>query len=222
MGSGFNSILPPLKTFWRKSPLREKYYRLTSRLRLRNKNFTIIGNNCWAWSVYEDLGLPYNTPTVGLFFYAPCYIKFLKNLEHYLQTPLKFKNDSFYAVANEKRARTKKYYPIGVLGDIEIHFLHYESEEEAFEKWSRRVKRINFNNLFVAFSDTDLCTSELAKEFDSLEFEHKVFFSAKNYQGISSLKWLKCYENRSHVGDISTHRWSYRKYFDPVSWLNKS
>ncbi|MBV5343054.1 DUF1919 domain-containing protein, partial [bacterium] len=49
------------------------------RLRKQNKNldFTIISNNCWGGGIYEDLNLKYNSPTVGLFFYAPCYIEFL-------------------------------------------------------------------------------------------------------------------------------------------------
>ncbi|HEY6977057.1 MAG TPA: DUF1919 domain-containing protein [Chitinophagaceae bacterium] len=215
----FEKLLLPVKGKLYRSTLREKWYRFQSRRRLKNKSFTIISNNCWAWSVYEDLGVPYDTPTVGLFFYAPCYIKFLKNVRHYLGAPLTFKDHSCYSLANEKRQRKK--YPIGVLDDIEIHFLHYKNEGEAFEKWNRRAKRINFDNLFVACSEVDLCTIEHIKEFDKLNFQHKVFFSAKNYQGIHSLVWLKCFEDKPYIGDISTHRWSYRKYFDVVGWLNK-
>jgi uncharacterized protein (DUF1919 family) len=132
--------------------------------------------------------------------------------------PLTFKSDSVYPLANERRERKK--YPIGVLDDIEIHFLHYKNEEEAFEKWNRRARRLNFDNLFVAYSDVDLCTEQHIKEFDSMEFEHKVFFSAKNHDDIRSLVWLKCFNDKPFIGDISTHRWSYRKYFDVVKWLN--
>jgi len=202
-----------------KSPFREKLYRLRLKARLRNKDFTIICNNCWAGSVYEDIGLPYNTPTVGLFFYAPCYIKFLENIKHYLETPLTFKEISFYSLANKRRK--KKKYPIGVLDDIEIHFLHYESNEEALEKWNRRKKRINFNNLYVSFSDVDLCTEKEMKEFDKMNFQHKVFFSAKYYPGIYSLVWLKSYDGCDHFVDLVNNRWLYRKYFDVVKWLNK-
>jgi len=208
-----------LKRKMYKSSLREKLYCLGLKARLKNKNFTIICNNCWAGSVYEDLGLPYNTPTVGLFFYAPCYIKFLKNLEYYLKTPLMFKNISFYSLANERRK--KKKYPIGVLDDIEIHFLHYASNEEALEKWNRRKQRVNLKNLYVAFSDVDLCTVNEMQEFDIMHFPHKVFFSAKNYEGINSLVWLKSYVQNEHVGDLVHNPWSYRKYFDVVRWLNQ-
>lgn len=202
-----------------KSKCLEIFYRKYLRIRLNNKDFTIICNNCWAGSVYEDLGLPYSTPTVGLFFYAPCYIKFISNLKHYLQQPLTFKDTSVYPLANERRMRKK--YPLGILDDIEIHFLHYKCDEEALDKWNRRTERMNFDNLFVAFSDVDLCTLKEIRNFDTMSnFKHKVFFSAKNHPGIESLIWLKSYQNHDHVGDIVNNRWAYRKYFDVVKWLN--
>ena len=37
--------------------------------------FTIISNNCWAGLVYQHFGLPYNTPTAGLFFFAQDYLE---------------------------------------------------------------------------------------------------------------------------------------------------
>ena len=51
------------------------------RRRLKNKNFTIICDNCWAGKVYQELGLPYQTPFVGMFVFSPDYIKMLKNIK---------------------------------------------------------------------------------------------------------------------------------------------
>ena len=55
------------------------------RRRLKNKNFTIICDNCWAGKVYQELGLP-------------DYIKMLKNLKYYLSgnIPLTFVKESKY------------------------------------------------------------------------------------------------------------------------------
>lgn len=66
------------------------------RRRLKNKNFTIICDNCWAGKVYQELGLPYQTPFVGMFVFSPDYIKMLKNIKHYLSgnIPLKFVKES--------------------------------------------------------------------------------------------------------------------------------
>lgn len=65
--------------------LRNKYIRSTSNFRKRkinNIDFTIISNNCWGGLVYESYGLPKNSPTVGMFFMAEEYIKFVSNLKY--------------------------------------------------------------------------------------------------------------------------------------------
>lgn len=215
-----NKILLPVKSKFYNSPLREKFYKANARLRLRNKNFTILSNNCWAWSVYEDVGLPYDTPTIGLYFFANCYLKFLQRLEYYLQCKLEFKRDSLYDEGNRRIAFSDFIYPIGKLDDLEIHFFHYKTEEEAFQKWNKRVQRIHFDNLFIAGSDKDLCTPEHIRQFDALPYKNKVFFSAKNYPELKSVVWLQSFAGQGSIGDIATHRWPCRKYFDVVKWLN--
>ena len=51
---------------------------------IENKDFSIISNNCWAGRVYQYLDMPYLSPTAGLYFFAPDYIKFVSNLRKYL------------------------------------------------------------------------------------------------------------------------------------------
>ena len=127
---------------------------------------------------------------INLFIFAPCYIKLLKNLDYYMSLDIVPLN------------RTSKYlncnpnYPIGIIDDeIEVHFLHYTSIEEACKKWNERRLRINFSNLFITMTDQDACTYSLIKEFDNLPYENKIFFSAKNYPEIKSLVWCKKYNN---------------------------
>lgn len=185
----------------------------------KNKSFTIISNNCWGGTVYQDLNLPYLTPTIGLFFYAPDYIKFVENLDHYINQELKFSNDSKFDEANE--ARKSNFYPIGVLDDIEIQFLHYESEKEAYEKWNKRKKRINYNNLFLKFDDRDLSTFEYMMRFDKIKnVKNKVIFSARKNHDIKSLVYLSDFKGENFIGDISTYKNSYRKNFNVLKWLN--
>jgi uncharacterized protein (DUF1919 family) len=131
---------------------------------------------------------------------------------------LEFIDVSKYEKANQ--LNSEHHYPIGVLGgDIEIHFLHYKSNEEAAEKWYRRRQRINYDNLFISFSDSEGYDLEELYKFDSIPFS-KVFFSAKKIKGISSLILLKKFRNQKHIGDIYTFPWSYRWQFDVVKWLN--
>lgn len=42
--------------------------------------------------------------------------------------------------------------PIGVLDNIEVIFVHYKEPEKAYEKWSKRVQRINWDNFLKKFS----------------------------------------------------------------------
>jgi uncharacterized protein (DUF1919 family) len=136
----------------------DRIYAGYERKKLRKTDFSIICDNCIAGSIYHKLGLQYTTPTVGLFFYSEDYITFLENFEYYIRQPLKFIHTSKHPEANELRKTI--HYPIGILGnDVEIQFLHYKGEREAAEKWGRRTKRINFDNLFFIYSDLQLFSS---------------------------------------------------------------
>ena len=46
---------------------------------------SIISSNCFAGRIMQDLGMQYNTPTLGLYFFADDYIEFLSNLKYYLK-----------------------------------------------------------------------------------------------------------------------------------------
>ncbi len=144
---------------------------------IKNKDFTIISNNCWAGRTYQYLDMPYLSPTVGLYFFAPDYIKFVSNLKYYLDIPLKFIKpvESKYFEELEIRNQTDK--PIGVLDDVEIVFLHYKSQEEALEKWNRRKERVNFDKILYKFARMDLCTEKEMQEFDDLPYENKVLIN---------------------------------------------
>ena len=115
---------------------------------------------------------------------------------------------------------TNRFYPIGVLGgDIEIHFMHYYTENQALDKWNRRVKRINFNNLFFVFSDGAEFRDELLYQYEKLPFEHKIFFSSKPYSNSNCTVFIKEYANEDHVYDSTRNR-KYEKYLDLIKWLN--
>ena len=46
---------------------------------------SIICSNCFAGRIMQDIGMQYNTPTLGLYFWAPDYIEFLQHLDFYLK-----------------------------------------------------------------------------------------------------------------------------------------
>ena len=148
--------------------------------KLSNHNFTIISNNCWGGMIYESYNLEKQTPTVGLYIMPSDYIQFISNIREYLKMKLEFikPEDSKYydKLKNDPRFGT---YPIGKLNNIEIMFLHYKSEEEAIEKWKRRVNRINWNRIIYKFNDQNGCSDEDINKFLKLPYENKVFITVK-------------------------------------------
>lgn len=172
---------------WYLLQMRKPYY---STLRsIFRENTSIICNNCFGGRISQDLGYPYNSPTVGLYFFYPDYIRFLSNLSQYLQSPLYFRKESKYVQGRENMNNAPHHYPIGYLEyngeEVEIEFLHYHSETEAREKWERRVKRVDINNLIILGSENDCCTEEDIRQFLQLPYKRKYFFSNHPYKFLS-------------------------------------
>lgn len=171
------------------------------RIGLKNRDFTIISNNCWAGFVYRRFNLPYQTPFLGLFLPAPCFIELLEDFENNMKKDLHFisvKESVYYAKINI----SGRVYPIGVLGkNIEIHFLHYKTPEEAKETWNRRKKRINPNNMLVKFAEMDCCNSELIKKFEKLPFKNKICFVVNDYDYLKSKNLIK-YPNKNGYVEV--------------------
>ncbi len=156
--------------------IRRAYYKK----RIKSRDFTVISNNCWAGRLYQYLDMPYLSPTVGLYFFADDYIRFVTRLEHYMSLDLQFialEESKYY---NILKAKGELSVPIGVLEDVEIIFLHYHSVSEAREKWTRRKQRIRWDNLYIKFSKMNLCTEEHLRAFDALSYPRKFMFVPEN------------------------------------------
>jgi uncharacterized protein (DUF1919 family) len=190
------------------------------RKKLARLDFTIVSSNCLGGKIYQLLEIPYNTPFVGLYFFAPCYIQLLQDFSGSLKKEIRFSRKSKYLIANANRILNEKFYPIGLLDDIEIHFQHYMTEGQCVEKWTERTKKMNWDNLFFLFTDRDLCTEELIKTFDNLPFTKKVCFTAKDYTHYKSCVHIKEYQEKSYVGDLYNNFSVLGKYFDFASWLS--
>lgn len=183
--------------------------------RLKNKDVTIISNNCWAGIFYRNNNLEYLSPTLGLFFMAEEYIKFIYDIRDYISQDIEF--------ISIEQSKYKEYLkklnyksPIGKIKDVEIMFLHYRDEKEAREKWNRRKKRINWDKVIYKFSDQNMCTYEHLKKLQKFEAKNKICFTTRKYDELDTIQ-IKKYENCENVGDdIKT----YRKYFNIVDYIN--
>lgn len=145
------------------------------------------------------MGMPYLSPTAGLYFFAEDYLKFISDLRHYLDTPLRFipAEESKYYEELKRRNQTEK--PIGILDDVEIVFLHYPTAEEAAEKWNRRKERVNYDHLIFKFSRMNLCTDEHIARFDALPLERKFVLNNRLVPRLLSEIYWPGYDDREDI-----------------------
>lgn len=191
-------------------------YKIFSTIRkrkLKNHNPSILANNCNGGVMTHDLGLQFNSPLVNAGMYAEYYIKFLKNIEHYLSQPLvriEDDPDGWYTAKCD---------------DIQILLGHTKTYEESLANWERRKKRFNPDNMFVVFCDKMGCTYDMIKEFDELPIKNKVIFTHKPYPEFKSAYYIKGFENEKEVGVLSDWKSGFLKRrwlddFDSVRFLN--
>lgn len=187
------------------------------RRRLKRDDFTIISNNCWAGSVYRYFGLPYKSPTAGLFFFAKDYVKFCSRLMHYTSVPLEFINPKDSAHYAFLASKDELQVPIARLDDIEVIFLHYPTRVEAEKKWRRRCERINWDNLLIKFSQMNECEIQDLVDFDNLPFERKICFTAERNAGIRCGVYFRGYEGTGNIDNDTTY---FTRGINITKWLN--
>jgi len=138
------------------------------------KEICIVTNNCYGTRYYTKNKLQYNTPFIGMFIHAPCYLKLLENFTKYMKKKPKECTNSNYGDYK---------YPIMSIGDIEVHCIHDKDIDECIGKWQRRKKRmLPISKCYVKMCDKDKYTEELGKRFSKLRFrKKKLFLSKKNY-----------------------------------------
>ena len=170
-----------LSTFLRRKyrVIFKKIYQKQDIAFLKDKNFVLVSDNCWAGSVYQWIERPYNSPFISVGFYGDCYIKLLSNFDYYMNLPLNFVKESNY----KQREIT---YPLAKLDDIELHFTHYKTEEDAKIKWERRTARMleetNKDNYIFKMCDAWHATEQNFKDFKALPFKNKISFSIHEYK----------------------------------------
>lgn len=170
--------------------------------------------NCIGGVVSHELGLRFNSPTVNLWFEPRDYIKFLSNLEFYL----------FGCEIEIDEQYTKEYsYPVGKLDDIHIYFTHYESFEQAKQKWNQRLKRLNLDNIYIIMVQKDGCTKQDILSFDKLKYKHKVIFTATEYPWCNSGYHIpKSEENEDNVRNLIEfkNKFTGKRWLDEFDWIS--
>lgn len=210
-----NNIRTLMKKIWLKNPYivykRKKYIKnIRNKFDYRQKP-TILSSNCIAGIIYHNLGLKFNSPTINLYIKGPDFVKFVSDLEKYIDSELIF-------VENHKNG-----YPICKLHDISIHFNHYESFEEAEEKWKKRINRIDFNNIYIITHINHLNDQDI-ELLSKVKCKKKILFTNQPRKDINFSYYLSKYKNHNLVGQYAIRGIDgfreFEKSFDYTEWLN--
>ncbi|MDT0553833.1 MAG: hypothetical protein BM563_05830 [Bacteroidetes bacterium MedPE-SWsnd-G1] len=187
---------------------------------LKNTEFVIVADDCWGAAVYQWYGRSYNSPFAGVGIYGDCFIKLLSDFDEYMKKELKF-------VTETKYPQRPLNYPMALLGDVELHFTHYKTKEDAGTKWERRTQRMlevtDKDNYFFKMSDVWGASEENYEAFHKLPFKNKVSYIPKN---------KKDHKLENQVGIVEPHK-VYKTtvpngvklfkisflYFDLTEWL---
>lgn len=187
------------------------------RIGLKNKDFTIISNNCWGGFIYDFFGLKYKTPTIGCIIFPDQYCKFVNNIDYYLSKEIKVLdvNKSSHIDIINKLKLPKQ---LGIIDDIEICFVHYKNADEGCKKWNKRKTRVNKNNMLVKFNDQNGCILKNYEEYKKLNVKNKLFFTANDNMMDSpwSIMFKKYKKEGFVIDDIKTSL----KYIDIKKILN--
>ena len=205
-----------------------KSIRFIQRIRLKNKDFSIICQNCIGGVIYNRLGLPFLSPTINLWMEEKDFYRFASNLKHYLSQELRF-------------VKGIDPTPTAWCDDIMIHFNHYQTEQEAAEKWYERCKRVNYDNLFFVCSDRwsvskDLQPSEEdIRSLANVDARGRCVFAVKDYEGLDYIyhsrkdpdddcvfPFMLDYVSKKMVEKYHLPLWKWEFKFDYVKWLNGS
>lgn len=192
-----------------------KYYNANNRVRLKNTDITLISSDCTGGVMLHDLGLAFNSPFVNLWIRPAEYVSMLSNLPWYMQQEVEFIKEDGVG------------YPVGLLGgNVRLYFQHYATEAEAKEKWDERKRRMDYEHLYVIFTDRNGCTMEDLRKFDALPYSHKAVLVHTPAPEIASAVYIRGFEDAECVGITLEfrNRFSPKRVFDDfdyVGWFNQ-
>jgi len=195
---------------------RNRFGVVLNRAGLEHEAFTVLSNDCWGQALYSGYGLPYQTPLIGSGMYSDCFLRFLGDIKGYLGSPLRFVNQTRYPGLRRIRSQ-RRPWPIAVLGgEVEIHFMHYQSEYASRRAWEGGLQQVHLDRIAVKFSaDKDGATEDQVARFAALPFERKLLISRRRRPE---------FECAVHTPDfVINGAVMFRrslKYFDCTHWLN--
>ncbi len=182
---------------------------------LVNKTPSFLVPNCIGGILFHDLNLQFRSPTVNTMMTQTDFVKFVRNLDAYLEMNLEFYRDPDFTC------------PCARLGDITIHFTHYHTAEEAEQKWTERARRIDRENLFIFCEERDGLTEAEIRSLATVKARGILVFTANKCDDIPYALQIPKYQPDGEVGNILARNYlddsrEYERYFDFVKWFNEA
>ena len=89
-----------IKRHVKEKAIRIKLENMTNKIKkqLKTHDFTVISQNCIGGVFYHDMGLKFLSPTIDLYIPEPDFIKFISNLEYYINTDLEISDGENYPI----------------------------------------------------------------------------------------------------------------------------
>lgn len=200
----YKAIIKPIVSF------RDKKWEQGLRARLVTDDFSLLTSNCMGGVIYHRLGLKFNSPTIDTLIPDKDFVKFVNHLEDYLSKELKF-------------IESNETYPIAILGDIKVHFVHYHNCEEAKTKWEERKKRVKMDRLFLIMFDVDVDKEDILK-FGDVPCRNRICLSEYGHEDIAYVKKLRRGKkdiNRRFMDKNFLLRRRFECQFDFVDFINE-
>lgn len=158
----YMSLLKPLQKVL--IHVRRTLFLRSIRKRLKNQEFTLITNDCFGGIIYHQLGLPFQSPTINLYFDFEGYLAFARDIPYYLGCEIE-----------DVSAQSGLPFPVGRIVPkdeshipVTLNFVHYNSFEEAVSKWKKRAERIHYDNIVFLYYHLGEEEPDLFREFETL------------------------------------------------------
>lgn len=182
---------------------------------LRDKNISIISNNCMGGLICHEYDMKFLSPTVNLQFPYMDFVYFCNSLREHINMELKECPpliEEFSALGGGDVD-----FPCGILGDVRILFQHYKSFQEAQFAWSRRCKRILYDRIFVLFYTQGVIDEQVLNGFKSIKY-HKIMLSdQKHIVNGKDILYFSTPDGKEWW-EIDNKHFNKRYYYDRINW----
>lgn len=197
-----------------------KLYCKIKYIKIKDKNISIITNNCLAGCLYKDINTKFLSPTINMYFDNNDYIEFITNLKYYIkETVYEYKNNNFHFPIGYYNKKDKS-------GIIKLYFMHYSTFDQAQETWYQRCKRINFNKIIYIFEFNSIGIDnntilQYYKKFKKQNFKKSLFISGLKYKN-KIYRYIDIYDDEYYPGKSISVKSGFfnklfmKKYYDDV------